>query len=198
MDRAMHSEHGHRKSVLFALASAIVLVAGYAASTRFDPVSGRPEAPLEALQPKQDQPAPPEQAVARRTEASAAKQVDPLTETVGVLVAEERSLSAHTYADPASESNAQVSAVPAGEMPALVPPAAPRSRDVVHEATAKVTAADALLRDGGYQRGGARPAAVSPAHQQRTERISQLRSQLADLSTGASNPVVVPPSPGQQ
>jgi len=181
-----HTAHNKNNTLaVFALVTAVVLVAGYAAITRFDRLTGPPQAPLEALQPE-----PP---VAKQTVDSPPKDkkpqaTDPLTETVHALIAEEQALPEPDHVQPSPSSDAPVATATAVDAPASLPPAAAQAPDVIGQARAKVAEAEALLREGGYPQTTAPSTAAS---RQRSERISELRRQLAEINAG------LPPS-GQQ
>lgn len=198
MRQTAHGEHSRSRGPVLLLVTAGVLFAGYAALTRYDPISGPPEAPLEALQAKQKPPVASTPPARSSSQAATGERADALTESISALVAAEKTLPAGVDRRPAAQGEAAPPAAQSTEMSTMPPLAAPRPSDVITEATTKVAEAEALLRGGDYPHGAAQPAAVLPAHQQRAERISRLRSQLAEISAGTSSTLNLPPPASEQ
>lgn len=197
MRRVAYDENKNNKRIAFVLVTAVVLVAGYAALTRFDRISGQPEPALEALQPQQDPPA-----VASATAESDSKQAeakaaaDALAESVRALVAEEQALPPTSHAG--TPPSTPASTVDAGGTARSLPNAAAQSPDVVEQATSKIAEAEALLKQGGYVRPPVASTPVSPAQQQRMARITALREQLAETTTDTPRADGASPVPEQQ
>jgi len=175
----------HSRLFAFLLVTAFVLVAGYAALTRFDRHGGTPEAPIQALQPQQAE------LDGKAATADAAEKQHPqdkavaeLKTRVDALVAEEQQLPAprHTpfpTADTESTSAPQPSSAPIANTPTN---ANPPVSAVIARARAQVAEADDLLKQAKYPHPTATNNPASSA-QERMARISALREQLGGLST---------------
>ena len=198
-----------KKIGLVALIISVVLIVGYAAMTRFDRVSGPPQKPLQALQPSEPKPEA-DKTAQRSAEPTPKKdeQLDALTERVQSLVKAERALPAPPQASNTNADAQEPLVVNVTGDAGQVSPSSSQSQDNVLQAKtgnsvvpaldsalnkqteAKVAEADALLTKFGRSASPPINTADSAQHQERMNRIKELRGRLTDLNKA---PVV----PGQ-
>lgn len=164
--------------IAFALVVVVVLIAGYAASTRYDRFLGKPEAPPEALT------ATAAPTKSRAPEVDRKAQVKELGETVHALVSEERAL-------PPARQPLPPETAPLAPPRFSTPTPAPLAESSLSpsanadEAAAKVAEAEALIQRAGLARpDGSKAAATSPAYQARLQRIAELRGRLTTTNAG--------------
>lgn len=159
--------------LIFILATAVTLVAGYAAHTRFDRWVGPPESPPDSLRTDAAEAGYAHPAVEPDGGEREASERAALSESLQALVAEERSLPLPGQATGPGSFRQSTGVVAEGTRPVDHPP-----KDVVARAATSIAEAELLLRQRGYAVPAAERAHESRAHQARMERISRLREKL--------------------